>query len=162
MKKPRVVIDCMIFLQAVLSKRSVASQVFDFLEKNLFTLFISREIIGEVIDVLSRQQLRERYTQITDENVNLFLKSVLQKAVLVKNVPSKFSYPRDPKDEKYINLAIEIEAEYLVSRDKDLLDLMSDVSVESKEFRQKSRPLKIIEPLEFLKIIGDKNIALDE
>jgi predicted nucleic acid-binding protein len=51
----------------------------------------------------------------------------------------------------YINLAVEVEADYIVSRDKDLLDLMNDYTDEAKEFRQRFRPLKVIEPLEFLK-----------
>ena len=75
-------------------------------------------------------------------------------------MPSHFDYPRDPKDEKYVNLAIEAEADYLVSRDKDLLDLMSDFSLVGKEFRQKSRPLKIVEPQEFLRILAEKELSL--
>ena len=71
--------------------------------------------------------------------VEKFLKRVLKKAVFIKIVPAGFKYSRDPKDEKYINLAIEVEADYVISRDKDLLDLMTDISVKGKEFRQKSR-----------------------
>jgi predicted nucleic acid-binding protein len=63
------------------------------------------------------------------------------------------TYPRDPKDEKYVNLAIVAEADYIVSRDHDLLDLMTDFADEAKEFRQRYRPLKVIEPTEFLQII---------
>lgn len=74
--------------------------------------------------------------------IQAFLNDIKSKAVFVKNVSPKFEYPRDPKDEKYINLAIEAEADYLISRDKDLLDLMTDVSIAGKEFRQKSRPYK--------------------
>jgi predicted nucleic acid-binding protein len=47
---------------------------------------------------------------------------------MINEVPRVFEYPRDPNDEPYINLAIPARAKYLVSRDKDLLDLMSDRS----------------------------------
>jgi uncharacterized protein len=159
MEKPRVVFDCMIFLQALISPKSVAFKLFEYLEVNRFTLFISREILAEVKNVLNRDYIRNSNPQITDEAVETFLEEVLQKAVLIKTVPPKFKYSRDPKDEKYINLAIEAEADFLVSRDKDLLDLMTDVSVEGKEFRQKSRPLKIVEPLEFLRILAEKSLS---
>jgi len=162
MGKSRVIFDCMIFLQAVLSGKSIAAKLFEYLETSSFTLFVSREILAEIIDVLSREPLRAKYTQVTDETVENFLKKVLKKAVLVKTVPAKFNYSRDPKDEKYINLAIEAEADYLISRDKDLLDLMADISVEGKEFRQKTRPLKVIEPIEFLKIISEKDSFLKD
>lgn len=108
MEKSRVVFDCMIFLQAVLSEKSIAFRLFEYLETNSFTLFVSREILVEVNDVLSRQSLRAKYLQVTDETVEKFLRRILQKAVLIKTVPSSFSYSRDPKDEKYINLAIEV------------------------------------------------------
>lgn len=67
-----------------------------------------------------------------------------------------FSLSRDVDDEEYINLAVEAEALYVVTRDKDLLYLMTGYDVESKEFRQKTRPLKFVEPLEFLKIVEDQ------
>jgi putative PIN family toxin of toxin-antitoxin system len=47
-------------------------------------------------------------------------------AILLAQVSNDFRYPRDPDDEAVINLAIEAGARYLVSRDKDLLDLMND------------------------------------
>ena len=34
---------------------------------------------------------------------------------------------RDRKDEPYLDLALSANARYLISRDKDLLDLMQDV-----------------------------------
>ncbi len=161
MEKLRVIFDCMIFLQAVLSKKSIAFQLFENLHENRFILFISQDMLDEINDVLYRQKLRAKYSQVTDKLVEDFVSRVLKKTFFVKNVPSHFKYSRDPKDEKYINLAIEAEADYLVSRDRDLLDLMTDVSVEGKEFRRKSRPLKIVEPIEFLKIIAEKNLSIN-
>ncbi len=157
MEKLRIVFDCMIFLQAVLSKKSISFKLFEYLEENSFTLFLSQEILDEILNVLYRPPLRAKYSQITDEVVETFISRILKKAVFVKTVPSKFKYSRDPKDEKYINLAVAAEADYIVSCDRDLLDLMTDVSVVGKEFRQKSRPLKIIEPIEFLKILAEKD-----
>lgn len=37
-----------------------------------------------------------------------------------------------------------INADFIVTRDKDLLDLMTGFTDECKEFRQKFRPLKVI------------------
>ena len=135
--------------------------MFEHLEVDSFTLFVSREIFDEVNDVLNRQSIRAKYRQVTDEIVEKFFSRVLKKAVFIKTVLPKFKYSRDPKDEKYINLAIEAEAAYLVSRDRDLLDLTTDISVEGKEFRQKSRPLKIVAPVEFLRIIREKDLSLN-
>ncbi len=91
------------------------------------------------------------------EYVETFLNRVLSKAALLNKIPKHFQYPRDPKDEKYINLAVEAKAHYIVSRDNDLLDLMTGIDAESKEFRQRFRFLKVIAPVEFLRIIQERN-----
>jgi predicted nucleic acid-binding protein len=41
-------------------------------------------------------------------------------STLIVDVPLAFEYPRDPKDEPYINLAIAAEAGFLASRDRDI------------------------------------------
>jgi predicted nucleic acid-binding protein len=48
---------------------------------------------------------------------------------------------RDPKDEPYLNLALATGANHLVTRDKDLLDLMHD-----ETFRAQHPGLQIIDP----------------
>jgi predicted nucleic acid-binding protein len=74
-------------------------------------------------------------------------------------VPESFKFQRDPKDEIIINLAVICEAEYIVSRDKDLLDLMTGFTDDCKEFRQRFRPLEVVEPLEFLRIVEEKELS---
>ncbi len=160
MEKLRVVFDCMMFLQAVRSDKSIAFKLFEYLEADAFILFVSRETLDEVNDVLARPYIRAKNPQITDESVKAFLSRVLSKAKLIKKLPKRFEYSRDPKDEKYINLAAEAEADYIVSRDKDLLDLMTSFDNESKEFRQRFRPLQIVAPVDFLKILAEKNLPL--
>jgi len=75
---------------------------------------------------------------------------ILERAEFVENVLPHFSYSRDSNDDPYLNLAIETEAVFLVSRDNDLLDLMTDFIDEAKDFRRRYRWVKILNPVEFL------------
>jgi predicted nucleic acid-binding protein len=90
---------------------------------------------------------------LTAERVDKLIETLKEKAELIKNVPAVFAYSRDPKDEKYINLAAEANADYIVSRDNDLLDLMTGHTDECKDFRRRFRPLKVVDSMEFLQII---------
>ena len=69
-------------------------------------------------------------------------------AQLVSLVPSLFSLPRDPDDEPYLNLALAADADYLVTWDKDLLDLMQDAT-----FRAQYPRLTILNPVALLQIL---------
>jgi predicted nucleic acid-binding protein len=73
-----------------------------------------------------------------------------QSATLVPVVPGHFLYPRDPDDEHVINLAVESGARYLVTRDKDLLDLMDENRPEGRDFRQRFPNLTTLDPVAFL------------
>lgn len=149
------VFDCMVYLQAAISEKSPAAELFRQIENGKVLLFVSNEILSEIRDVLTRSRVLVKYPHLTVEYVEKFLNRVLKKAVLLKKIRNHFQLPRDPKDEKYVNLAVEAEADYIVTRDKDLLDLMTGIDTQSKEFRQRFRPLRIIEPVEFLKIIRE-------
>jgi putative PIN family toxin of toxin-antitoxin system len=154
--KPPVVFDCMIFLQGLVKERGMAVDCLELVENERIKLFVSEEILAEIKDVLTRPKLQARFSLLTEARVERLLEILNQKADLIKNVPEVFSYSRDPKDEKYVNLAVVAQADYIISRDHDLLDLMTDFTAEAKEFRQRFRPLKIIEPSEFLQIIKTK------
>jgi predicted nucleic acid-binding protein len=72
------------------------------------------------------------------------------RATLVrKNIRHLLDYPRDPDDERYIDLAASVKADYLVTRDTDLLDLMTGHTVLCKQFRQRTHPLRIVDPIHF-------------
>lgn len=162
--RPRVVFDCMIFLQATASESGPAAAILRLVERNVLSLFVSREILDEVRDVLSRSKLRKKNPDITSERVDALITRVSEKGAIVDAVPQHFSYVRDPRDEKYINLAIEVEADYIVSRDQDLLDLMTGHTDECKEFRRRFRSLKIIGPVEFLNSVEpeESNEQIDQ
>lgn len=148
--KPRVIFDCNVLLQAAARERSVAAKCLNLAESSLIQLFVSREVLAEAEDVLNRPEIRAHFPDLSDEIVGAFLRRLQKLSVLVRRVPKEFSYPRDEDDEPYINLAVAAGADFIISRDRDLLDLMTGHTDECKEFRQRFRPLKVVEPAEFL------------
>lgn len=154
--KPRVVFDCNVLLQAAARERSVAAKCLNLAEGGIIRLYVSREVLAEAKDVLNRPEVRARFPELSDEIVGAFLKRLQKISVLIRSVPKIFSYPRDEDDEPYINLAVAAGVDFIISRDKDLLDLMTGHADECKEFRQRFRPLSIIEPDEFLRRIKDR------
>lgn len=148
-----VVFDCMIYLQAAARPERV-HECFQTVQTHRLVLCISPEILAEIQDVLTRPKLRRKFPALTPEAVNLFLADVLRKAQNVAIVPPVYSLPRDPKDEKYVNLALAVNARFLVTRDKDLLDLMVPSTPTGQDFQQRFPNLKIVEPLAFVQEVS--------
>jgi putative PIN family toxin of toxin-antitoxin system len=133
-ENPKVVFDCMIYLQGLIKDTGPAVDCIEHFERGAVRLFVSEPILEEIGDVLTRPKLQARYPLLTRNRARVLIEILELKAELVRNVPSRLTYARDPKDEKYLNLAIETNADYLVSHDSDLLDLMTGHSDEAKTF----------------------------
>ncbi len=71
-------------------------------------------------------------------------------SVYEATVPSLFLLDRDPKDAKYVDLAIATKADFLVTRDKDLLDLKEPGSSLLQTFEKLNCQCRIIDPFEML------------
>ncbi len=150
-KKPRVVFDCMVFLQGLLSTSGPAVSCVKLFEDGKVNLIVSKDILVEIREVLLRSSLRKKYSRLTEERVERLLETLRTKAEIVPEVPSHFHYERDPDDEPYINVAIEAQAEYPVSWDNDLLDLGDESKPAGKLFHEQFPPLKIVSPVFLLK-----------
>jgi uncharacterized protein len=147
---PRVVFDAMIFLQAVGSGRGPSFALLERLEGGDFQLFVSGETLDEVRDVLSRPSIRRKMPLLTDERVAALLDRVEHLATVLAQVSRRTALSRDPDDEPVLNLALEVDADYLVTRDKDLLDLMREETPEGSAFRSRFPGLTILDPVAFL------------
>lgn len=101
--------------------------------------------------MLTRPKMQHRFSTLTAETVSAFLTRVSRLARVVSDVPRVVSLPRDPKDEKYLDLAVAVGAECLVSRDNDLLDLMDAQRPESQAFRAAFPQITILDPVTFLR-----------
>ena len=113
-------------------------------------------MIEELRETASDPKIRARFTHITDAAVVALVNNIERVAVFLRNVPQTFIYPRDPDDAHYVNVALAAEAKYVVSRDKDLLDLMDRSRPEAREFHRRFPTLEILEPQQLLREIASK------
>lgn len=156
-EKYLVVFDTVALVQRVIAPEGNAAKCFAYFEAGIIAVAISRATLKELKDVLSRPYIRDRFPHITDEMVTWLSEFLLEEGEYQRTVPRHFTYPRDPKDEPPINLAIEANAHYLISRDKDLLDLMDWNNPDGREFQRRFRWLKIVKPEEFLLVMADSD-----
>jgi predicted nucleic acid-binding protein len=65
---------------------------------------------------------------------------------------------REPKDAKYVDLAIGTKADFLVTRDNDLLDLRKPDSPLVPVFEELDLQFKIVDPFEMLRYFCNSSI----
>lgn len=86
-KKPRVVFDCNVLLLAAARQKSVAASCLDLAEKGLVQLFVSKNVLMEIEDVLNRPEVRTYFPELSDETVGAFVKRLLNLSDFVSSVP---------------------------------------------------------------------------
>ena len=115
---PRCVFDTNVLVSALLFDRSKPARAF-FVALRAGEVLVSADVISELSDVLGREKFR-RY--VSGEERGRFLRSLLRETTLVE-VRGKVRACRDPKDDKFLELAVNGNADCIVSGDDDLLTL---------------------------------------
>jgi putative PIN family toxin of toxin-antitoxin system len=155
--RPRVILDCNVLVQAILTPAGPGAACIALADGGRITLVTSRDTLAEARDVLNRPEIRRLKPDMATSDVDRFLEALAYRSAYLRDVPRVVSWPRDPKDEPYLNLAVAAQAQYLVTRDQDLLVLNSDHSDEAKRVRQLTRNrLEIVTPTEFLASVGPR------
>ncbi len=153
-ERPRVILDCNTLFQAFLSPDGPAAVCIELAEQGQITLVISSDVLAEARGVLNRPFVREREPTATPERIDAFLEQIRYSSVYLHDVPRGPTFDRDPKDQPYTDLAVAGAADYLVTRDNDLLSLMTSHSIAAKEFRQRHQNrLRIVTPVDFLGVV---------
>ena len=119
----RAVFDAHVFISALVNPRGVPGCLFTaFLaESQPCDLVTSPAILTEVQAVLHYPRLR-RFVGGAEEATARLL-DVASLTDLVNDTNGAAGVCRDPSDDKYLSAAVEGRADYLVSGDRDLLDL---------------------------------------
>ncbi len=119
----RVVLDTNVVLSALLFKSGRVSHVFDLVTSGRVIPLVSKETAGELVRVLSYPKFA-----LTTQEQRSVLKTFLQFAeVVVPGIVRKVPECRDPHDVPFLATAIKGKADYLVTGDRDLLEIEGPV-----------------------------------
>ena len=113
----RVIIDTNLWISFLIGKK--LDCLLELLDNPWFELVSTARLNEEILEVSRRPKLRKYFRE---ENVLLLEEWMNQHFVMVEidDIPKRC---RDPKDDYLLELAVRANAIYLVSGDKDLLDI---------------------------------------
>ena len=153
-ERERVVFDCNVYFQALISPAGPAGRLFALAAARRIDLFLSPYVLDELRELTAEERIQKKY-RLTAELLDEFFDKVALAAVLVETVPSLFEFPRDPDDAHYVDLAVAAGAKLIVSRDKDLLSLADGATSEGQDFQKRFPGLVILTPPELLTLLGE-------
>jgi len=117
-KASRIIIDTNLWISFLITKN------FAKLDEILFSrhgiLVFSQELLDEFLEVAKRPKFRRFFSAADIEEL---LETIDEYADFVK-VQTKIEVCRDPKDNFLLSLSIDGNADFLLTGDKDLLDLI--------------------------------------
>lgn len=118
----RIVIDTQLLLRASIKVNTLSYKlVYTITDKVRFVN--SNETLAEAQDVLSRSELRQKFSSLTDEVRDSLIAHLQLKGDIVELTHPVPKIVRDPKDDIFLATALAGQADYLVTQDKDLLVL---------------------------------------
>jgi uncharacterized protein len=133
----RCVFDTSVLVSALLLTNSKPRMALD-LALGEGQVLLSFAVLAELYEVFTRKQFR-RY--INEEDIRRFLAALTRKAQWV-DVNVQVTACRDPKDDKFLELALCGHAEYIITGDADLIAF------------HPFRDIQILTPNAFLKILN--------
>jgi putative PIN family toxin of toxin-antitoxin system len=120
----RVVLDTNVLISALLF-RGRLPKIVGLWQKGKIIPVISKETFSELMTVLEYPKF-----SLTQEETDSIIKyEILPYFEIVEVVKDVKGICRDPEDDKFISCAISASADYIVSGDKDLIDLKQYKSI---------------------------------
>lgn len=132
----RVVLDTNVFISGIFWSGNYCSQLIDKWKNKEIELVISLEIVEELVETLRNFKI-----PMPEETIEEWKNLILKNSVLIQPSSKLDVIKEDPKDNKFIETAVDGKADFIISQDKHLLNL--------KEYKG----IKLLKPEEALKII---------
>lgn len=112
----RVVVDTNVMVSALLKSTGAPSRILDLWVQGVFDLIVSQQILDEYFEVLVRKGIEPNLVAVLSRRVNRYARIVVPKTALdvVK---------QNASDNRFLECAVEGNADYLVSGDRHLLEL---------------------------------------
>ncbi len=116
-KKDRVIIDTNLWISFLLTKEF--SNLDSLFSPPIVTLIFSQELLEEFLEVASRPKFKKYFTLMDLEELLI----QMQEHAEFVEVISQVELCRDQKDNFLLSLAKDGKADYLITGDKDLLEI---------------------------------------
>jgi uncharacterized protein len=139
----RAVVDANVFVSAIIKPNSIPGTIIDLIGQGLVRLVISQEIIAEIRQVLLYPKIKKLH-RLTPKLIDQALATISEAAMVTPGVIQINGVKDDPKDNKYLECAVEGQVDFIISGDHHLTDL--------KEFEG----IKIVEPATFVKLMAEQ------
>lgn len=134
----KAVFDTVVFVRSLINPNNRAGKII-FQYSSKYRLFVSKPVILEIMEVLQRSELTQKFQTLKGKNRNKVIEIIGSAEVVeISPVPP---ISRDIKDDKFLVTARRARADYLVTEDRDLLDL--------EEYKE----IKIVDSRTFLEVL---------
>jgi putative PIN family toxin of toxin-antitoxin system len=150
----RLILDTNTLLRGLAKPGSASGRLVTAVEERKVLLLTSTRVVDEYRLILMDPIILSRYPQLSVTAVEASIRNLVYLSEDFRLIRTRFEFPRDPKDEKFLALAIAGRATHLISFDKDLLSLPTSHSEAAKRLRQRLPSLRIEMPGEFLQRHG--------
>jgi len=139
------VVDTSVIVAALLGNPKAApSKVVRAMLSGAFRAYSSREAMEELYEVLMSEEVSNRLGGRRELAALMYL--LVSSAVTLVEPRRRVAMCRDPSDDKFLEIAYEARAYYIVTLDRDLLDLRDDRG----EVELFGHRVRIARPREFL------------
>jgi putative PIN family toxin of toxin-antitoxin system len=116
-----IVLDTSAFIVFCLATRhDFAKKIWkDFKAGNRIKLCLSKDVLDEIKEVIKYPEIKNK---LDFSKISRLMADIVYSANFYE-IKDKIIFERDPKDAKILELVLASKADYLISMDKDLLDL---------------------------------------
>lgn len=139
----KIVLDTNVWLSAVFWSGE-AEKIIESREK--FEILISEDILKEITEVLDKETKFQKFIEDRKQKIEELIRTILSISTLTSTL-SKVDIIKHKKDNIILELALDGKADYIISYNKHILDLI--------EFKG----IRILSPGDFLKLIKTFNLS---
>jgi uncharacterized protein len=136
----RAVVDTNVFVSAAIRPATVPAQILLHWRDRAFDLILYPDLLSELRAVLYRPSLRS-YVRWSQLEIEELLAALPTRAIWIVPTLRISVISRDPDDNRVLEAAVSGQADYVVTSDRDLLDL------------GKHGGIKIVSPRDFLAVL---------
>lgn len=138
----RIVLDTNLFVSALLIPDSNPDRIIHLIQEEKVLLLMSEPICDEILRVLCYPKIRKRLAA-SDAELQNFVQLLRTVAIMTPSVLNLPLLVADPDDTKYLVCAVEGRADFIVSGDHHLTDLVM------------FRGIRTVTPADFIQICLD-------